>query len=95
MVDELPSAGVHGSVDQGEVACLMCNVLVPLAGTTCSLICYQHLWTYVRHTPHLPPEFHAPLDVEYHPWYEAEQDRMDKYADEHELPERWIDYLTD
>lgn len=94
MVDELSHGGVQRSVGTDEVTCLMCNVGVDLEGTTCSLDCYRHLFVYIRHTKHLPPEFHAPLDVEYHPWYEAEQIRMDKHADEYELPERWLPYLT-
>lgn len=93
MVDELQDRTLPGAVGTDQ-RCLMCEDRVPLAGTTCSRDCYVLLYRYIRFNKKLPESWADPLPPEYHPWYAQEQERVDEYAEEHALPEEWLEYLT-
>lgn len=68
------------------MSCLMCARPVPTEGDTCSLDCYRHFHAYLKEAgPYIPQWMPKPNSMETQPWYAAEQERMEKHAEEHEI----------
>ena len=66
--------------------CLMCSTPVPEKGGTCSLDCYNHFYQYLSAGgPYIPLWMPTPLLMEENEWWDREQERIQAYADEHEL----------
>lgn len=66
--------------------CARCDIPVAKVGQTCSLECYKYMYaSFGYHMIILPDDWDIPVDLYDQPWYEAEQDKIQRKAEAHEV----------